>query len=148
MKQKRRIRLIAFLLVVVLVQAACLGGNNAANNNEAAADAPAEPTQPPPPTPTPEPDLGPDAEIFANKNNIKDIEIIGDTAWMATLGGVVVWDMSTGDYWEYTPLDGLNSTGMFQSSVSRTQASTSGPLVSGRFQSMISRSNVSRRSAS
>jgi len=57
----------------------------------------------------PLPELGLDSGWYAysNANVVRDLVVHEGVAYAATLGGVVAWDLESGAYTKYTPLDGL-----------------------------------------
>jgi ligand-binding sensor domain-containing protein len=55
----------------------------------------------------------PGRTMYTNANQVEDLIVQGDTLWVATLGGVVAWDLNTGESVQYTTFDGLSSNGIF-----------------------------------
>jgi ligand-binding sensor domain-containing protein len=108
------------LLILALVTLACGGSepeetpapptNTLAPPTETSAPpaptATATPT-PVPPTPTPEPLVEPGWHIYSNGNYVREIAVHDGLLWAATGGGVLAWDMASGDAFSYTTLDGL-----------------------------------------
>ncbi|MCK5922669.1 MAG: hypothetical protein KAG66_17135, partial [Methylococcales bacterium] len=84
----------------------------------AATEAPVveEPTPEPTATEAPAmPSSGLDAGeyIYSDGNQVRDVARNGNNIWAATLGGAVVYDITTGEGHKYTTLDGLPSNGIF-----------------------------------
>jgi ligand-binding sensor domain-containing protein len=121
MKQK----VIPIIALVVLITAtlACGGGKSSptpvpATDVPAPTDAP-QPTQTPvpptptavptpAPTPTPEPQVEPGWHIYTNGNYVREIALLDGVLWAATGGGIVSWDVASGEpLGKYTTLDGL-----------------------------------------
>ena len=44
---------------------------------------------------------------YTNGTRVRDVAVEGNTLWAATEGGVVRWDMASGNYVQYTTADGL-----------------------------------------
>jgi ligand-binding sensor domain-containing protein len=105
------------LLILGLTALACGGGQPtetaAPLPTEASAlptDTSAPPTDTPaPPTPTPEPTPAVEAgwHIYSNGNYVREIALHDGILWAATGGGVVAWDVASGEAVKYTVLDGL-----------------------------------------
>ena len=53
--------------------------------------------------------IGDEWDIWTNPNFINEIAAVGDTLWCATSGGIVRYDMITGDYDVFTTMDGLST---------------------------------------
>jgi ligand-binding sensor domain-containing protein len=61
-----------------------------------------------PPTPIPEPvPPKPGWRHYTNGNYVRELALHNGVLWAATGGGVVAWDLATGDAVKYTVLDGL-----------------------------------------
>lgn len=93
---------------------------------EAAADA--EPTAVPAvaeteieaPEPTVEPTAVPPARVieageyvYSNGNIVRDVAVLDNTVWAASTGGLVRFDLASGETRKYTTLDGLPNIGTF-----------------------------------
>ncbi|MFK7801648.1 MAG: hypothetical protein AB8G95_08460 [Anaerolineae bacterium] len=65
-----------------------------------------EPTNTPEPTPTPEPFLT-EPVFYSNGNYVRDAKIFDGKLWTAGNGGLVAYDMATGEGRKYTHFDGL-----------------------------------------
>ena len=65
-----------------------------------------EPTNTPEPTPTPAPFLS-EPVFYSNGNYTDDVTIFDGTLWTAGSGGLVAYDMATGEGRKYTHFDGL-----------------------------------------
>jgi ligand-binding sensor domain-containing protein len=76
------------------------------------ADEPSQPEEGAPTAPT-TPTGSPGRTMYTNANQVEDLAVDGNTLWVATLGGVVAWDLETGESVQYTTLDGLSSNGVF-----------------------------------
>ena len=50
---------------------------------------------------------------YTNANYVNSLAIEGNYIWAATDGGVVKWDMKTGEYIKYTTIDGLAGNEVF-----------------------------------
>jgi len=44
---------------------------------------------------------------FKNNNNVRSLAVEGNYLWIATMGGVVRFNINTGEYINYTNVDGL-----------------------------------------
>ncbi|NPA93600.1 MAG: hypothetical protein GXO56_07975 [Chloroflexi bacterium] len=73
------------------------------------------PTVAPTNTPLPEPTAKPLPELevdsgwyyYTNANEVRDVVVYNGTAYAATPGGMVAWDLESGYYTKYTPFDGM-----------------------------------------
>ncbi|MCP4539755.1 MAG: hypothetical protein GY832_21665 [Chloroflexi bacterium] len=63
--------------------------------------------------PLPELEIDPGWYVYSNANVVRDLVVYEGIAYAATLGGVVAWDLESGDYTKYTPLDGLKHISTF-----------------------------------
>ncbi|GJM41217.1 MAG: hypothetical protein DHS20C20_14990 [Ardenticatenaceae bacterium] len=77
-----------------------------------------EPTKEPEPTavPTPEPPVSTVATgeyVYSNGNQLRDVALLGDDVWAASLGGLVRYDLASGEVRKYTTLDGLPNIGTY-----------------------------------
>ncbi|MCA9898703.1 MAG: hypothetical protein H6654_08460 [Ardenticatenaceae bacterium] len=77
-----------------------------------------EPTEEPEPTaePTPEPLVRTVASgeyVYSNGNQLRDVALFGDSIWAAGPGGLIRYDLPSGDARKYTTLDGLPNIGTF-----------------------------------
>ncbi|MCP4420849.1 MAG: hypothetical protein GY805_29925 [Chloroflexi bacterium] len=75
-----------------------------------------EATEPPPPTPTIEPTpAGPISGeyIYSNGNIVRDVALFEGSLWAASTGGLVRYDLNSGEGRKYTTLDGLPNIGTF-----------------------------------
>lgn len=97
----------------------------------AAAPAPTTPPQPTPtplpqPTPTPEPtpeptpafsyvsiDVEPGFYVYTSGDFIRNMALYDGKVWVASLGGVLAWDVNSGESRKYTTLDGLPHIGVY-----------------------------------
>ncbi len=114
----RKFTPIFVLLILALAVTSC-GGGEATETAVPPTDAPVVPTNTPvpptetpvPPTPTPTPEPTPVAEpgwhIYSNGNYVREIALHDGYLWAATGGGVIAWDMASGEAFSYTTLDGL-----------------------------------------
>lgn len=76
------------------------------------------PTEEPEPTaePTPEPPartVAPGEYVYSNGNQLRDVALLGDSLWAAGPGGLVRYDLTSGDTRKYTTLDGLPNIGTY-----------------------------------
>lgn len=69
------------------------------------------PRQPPPPTPTPVSPFGPQPNwrIASNGNFVNQVAVVDETMWTATDGGIVAWNLTSGNPVKFTTLDGLSA---------------------------------------
>jgi ligand-binding sensor domain-containing protein len=114
---KRKFMPLGALLILVLVTLACGGSEPTETPASPPTEAPVLPTdtpvpptetpEPPTPTPEPEPVVEPGWYIYSNGNYVREIALAGGTLWAATGGGVVAWDLASGESFKYTVLDGL-----------------------------------------
>ena len=94
-----------------------------AGDTEADAPTAVPPTEPVPtataePTsePTPEPPTRTVAAgeyVYSNGNQVRDVALLGNSIWAASLGGVVRYNLDSGETRKYTTLDGLPNIGTF-----------------------------------
>ncbi len=63
--------------------------------------------------PLPELGIDPGWYAYSNANVVRDLVVHEGVAYAATLGGIVAWDLESGTYTKYTPLDGLKHIGAF-----------------------------------
>jgi len=118
----RRFAPIFALLILALATLACspcglLGGRDVPAPTTAPQPTEAPPTatpaaetpSPPAPTEAPAPEAGPAGwRMYTNGNYVREIALDDDgTLWAATGGGVIAWDLSSGEAHGYTVLDGL-----------------------------------------
>lgn len=64
--------------------------------------------------PTGSTSLDPGTYIYSNANKVRGATIFNDQLWAATTGGLVRYDLATGDSKKYTPQDGLPNIGVYQ----------------------------------
>jgi ligand-binding sensor domain-containing protein len=117
----RKFAPILVLLILALAASACGGSEPTETAALPPTEAPALPTNtpvppadtpappPPTPTPTPTPVSGPESGwyIYSNGNHVREIALHDGTLWAATGGGVVAWNVASGEAVKYTTLDGL-----------------------------------------
>ncbi len=72
-----------------------------------------------PPASAPEPAVSGEAgmHMYSNGNYVQAMILHDGTIWAATLGGVVSWDMATGETAKYTTLNGLSHNGAYDVTV-------------------------------
>lgn len=61
--------------------------------------------------------LTPGWHIYSNANHVKGLALHQDTLWAAGLGGVVAWELNSGQYTKYTTLDGMGYLGAYDVTV-------------------------------
>jgi ligand-binding sensor domain-containing protein len=115
---KRKFVPVLAVSILALAVLAC-GGSEPAETPAAPTDVPVLPTDTPPPptetpvpptpapTSTPEPVAEPGWHVYSNGNYVREIALDEGTLWAATGGGVVAWDVASGEAVKYTVLDGL-----------------------------------------
>ncbi|MCP5094119.1 MAG: hypothetical protein GY943_01060, partial [Chloroflexi bacterium] len=83
-----------------------------------------EPTAVPEPTAKPEPTIEPTPEppartvatgeyVYSNGNKVRDVALMDDAIWAASTGGLIRYDLETGESRKYTTQDGLPNIGTF-----------------------------------
>lgn len=77
-----------------------------------------EATEEPEPTvePTPEPvvrSVESGEYVYSNGNQVRDVALLDDAIWAASLGGLVRYDLASGETRKYTTQDGLPNIGTF-----------------------------------
>ncbi|MBX3059908.1 MAG: hypothetical protein KF770_25930 [Anaerolineae bacterium] len=91
--------------------------------DEPAPTTPPEPTAVPTPTPEPEPtavpgpsyvdiDVDPGIYLYTSGDFIRDMTLFDGKVWIASLGGVLAWDVADGSVRKYTTQDGLPHVGV------------------------------------
>ncbi len=111
--------LLTLLLAFALLLVACGGEEKATPQPSAVANQPASvtsaPTTAPTNTPVPEPTATPLPKLevdsgwyyYTNANEVRDVVVYNGTAYAATPGGMVAWDLESGYYSKYTPFNGM-----------------------------------------
>ena len=108
MKTKRSIIFaLTMLLIASLACSTLTGGGGDATEPETSLEQDAPNNESEPSEPQYEPGYEPGWRIFSNANFVNGIAVHEGTLWAATEGGVVAWDVKSGQYTKYTPLDGL-----------------------------------------
>jgi ligand-binding sensor domain-containing protein len=73
-----------------------------------------EPTPTVEPTPEPPPRAVAQGEyVYSNGNKVRDVALMDNTIWAASTGGLVRYDLTTGEARKYTTLDGLPNIGIY-----------------------------------